>query len=149
VSGIHKLLSAADANLPKGKGVDIEENKGGPSEAKFIVRTLEGKMRLGLADKTVLVSMAQAMTYHDVMTKTNKVPTTEQLEKGERVLKNVYKYVLRCRLTILSKVLIFTQRTSQLRSHRSRISRARNLRLARCMQAPTRCSTQAYAGKAD
>ncbi|KAG9825522.1 DNA ligase, partial [Aureobasidium melanogenum] len=42
VSGIHKLLSAADANLPKGKGVDIEENKGGPSEAKFIVRTLEG-----------------------------------------------------------------------------------------------------------
>jgi DNA ligase-1 len=93
VSGIHKLLSAADANLPKGKGVDIEENKGGPSEAKFIVRTLEGKMRLGLADKTVLVSMAQAMTYHDVMTKTNKAPTTEQLEKGERVLKNVYKYV--------------------------------------------------------
>ncbi|KAI4753008.1 ATP-dependent DNA ligase [Aureobasidium sp. EXF-3400] len=90
VSGIHKLLSAADANLPKGKGVDIEENKGGPSEAKFIVRTLEGKMRLGLADKTVLVSMAQAMTYHDVMTKTNKAPTTEQLEKGERVLKNVY-----------------------------------------------------------
>ncbi|KAG9621309.1 DNA ligase, partial [Aureobasidium melanogenum] len=90
VSGIHKLLSAADANLPKGKGVDIEENKGGPSEAKFIVRTLEGKMRLGLADKTVLVSLAQAMTYHDVMTKTNKAPTTEQLEKGERVLKNVY-----------------------------------------------------------
>ena len=93
VSGIHKLLSAADSNLPKGKGVDIEENKGGPSEAKFIVRTLEGKMRLGLADKTVLVSLAQAMTYHDVMTKTNKAPTTDQLEKGERVLKNVYKYV--------------------------------------------------------
>ncbi|CAD0097776.1 unnamed protein product [Aureobasidium mustum] len=92
VSGIHKLLSAADANLPKGKGVDIEENKGGPSEAKFIVRTLEGKMRLGLADKTVLVSLAQAMTYHDVMTKTKKAPTTEQLEKGERVLKNVYNY---------------------------------------------------------
>ncbi|THV98952.1 ATP-dependent DNA ligase [Aureobasidium pullulans] len=90
VSGIHKLLSAADANLPKGKGVDIEENKGGASEAKFIVRTLEGKMRLGLADKTVLVSVASAMTYHDVMTKTNKAPSTEQLEKGERVLKNVY-----------------------------------------------------------
>jgi DNA ligase-1 len=127
VSGIHKLLSAADANLPKGKGIDIEENKGGPSEAKFIVRTLEGKMRLGLADKTVLVSMAQAMTYHDVMTKTNKAPTTEQLEKGERVLKNVYKYVLLYRLTILSIVLMFIQRTSQLRSHRSRISRTRHL----------------------
>ena len=94
VSGIHKLLSAADANLPKGKGVDIEENKGGASEAKFIVRTLEGKMRLGLADKTVLVSVASAMTYHDVMTKTNKAPSTEQLEKGERVLKNVYKYAV-------------------------------------------------------
>jgi DNA ligase-1 len=105
VSGIHKLLSAADANLPKGKGVDIEENKGGPSEAKFIVRTLEGKMRLGLADKTVLVSLAQAMTYHDVMTKTNKAPTTEQLEKGERVLKNVYKYVL-CYHFILSSIVL-------------------------------------------
>jgi len=106
VSGIHKLLSAADTNLPKGKGVDIEENKGGPSEAKFIVRTLEGKMRLGLADKTVLVSLAQAMTYHDVMTKTNKAPTTEQLEKGERVLKNVYKYVIHLYLKTISIVLI-------------------------------------------
>jgi DNA ligase-1 len=105
VSGIHKLLSAADANLPKGKGVDIEENKGGPSEAKFIVRTLEGKMRLGLADKTVLVSMAQAMTYHDVMTKTNKAPTTEQLEKGERVLKNVYKYVF-CHQSNLPSIVL-------------------------------------------
>lgn len=91
VSGIHKLLSAADASLPKGKGVDIEKDKGGPSEAKFIVRTLEGKMRLGLADKTVLVALAQAMTYHDVVTKTDKAPNTDELEKGERVLKNVYK----------------------------------------------------------
>lgn len=89
VSGIHKLLSAADAHLPKGQGVDITKDKGGPSEAKFIVRTLEGKMRLGLADKTVLVALAHAMTFHDIAQK-GKAPSPDQLAKGEETLKNVY-----------------------------------------------------------
>ncbi|KAI9832638.1 MAG: hypothetical protein M1819_004223 [Sarea resinae] len=92
VGGIKKLLSAADANLAgKGsKGVDIYKDKGGPSEAKFIVRTLEGKMRLGLAEKTVLVALAQAMVIHETGQAGNKLPSTEQLAKGEAILKAVY-----------------------------------------------------------
>jgi DNA ligase-1 len=92
IAGIKKLLSAADAHLAgKGsKGIDINTDKGGPSEAKYIVRTLEGKLRLGLAERTVLVSLAQAMTFHEIMEKKGKVPTTEQLAKGESILKSVY-----------------------------------------------------------
>jgi DNA ligase-1 len=88
VSGIKKLLSAADATL-KGK-VDIAKDKGGPSEAKFIVRMLEGKLRLGLADKSVLVALAQAVVFHEAAQK-GKVPSSEQLAKGESILKSVYR----------------------------------------------------------
>ncbi|KAI4912379.1 uncharacterized protein J4E92_010009 [Alternaria infectoria] len=88
VDGIKKLLSAADAHN-SGKHVDIEKNKGGPSEAKFIVRTLEGKLRLGLAEKTVVVAVAQAMIFHD-MSQKGKTPSTEDLAKAEATLKTVY-----------------------------------------------------------
>ena len=93
VGGIKKLLSAADANLAGkgGKGVDITMDKGGPSEAKFIVRTLEGKLRLGLAEKTILVALAQAMVIHEISKKGSKVPSTEQLAQGESILKTVYR----------------------------------------------------------
>ncbi|KAF2199406.1 ATP-dependent DNA ligase [Delitschia confertaspora ATCC 74209] len=92
VGAIKKLLSSADAHMAgKGaKGVDIEKDKGGPSEAKFIVRTLEGKLRLGLAERTVLVALAHAMTFHEFTDRKNKAPTPEQLAKGEAVLKSVY-----------------------------------------------------------
>ncbi|KAH7258161.1 ATP-dependent DNA ligase [Fusarium solani] len=87
VDGIKKLLAAADANST-GK-VDITKDKGGPSEAKFIIRFLEGKLRLGLAEKTVLVSLAQAIVCHEADTK-DKVPSTSDIEKGESILKTVY-----------------------------------------------------------
>lgn len=93
VDGIKKLLSAADGSLSS--KIDITKNKGGPSEAKFIVRFLEGKLRLGLAEKTVLVALAQAMVCYEVDSKgTGKIPSTEQLAKGEAMLKTVYRYEL-------------------------------------------------------
>ncbi|RDI76645.1 hypothetical protein Vi05172_g13353 [Venturia inaequalis] len=89
VDAIKKILSAADVNSKAGK-VDITKDRGGPSEAKFIVRTLEGKLRLGLAEKTVLVALAQALVFHEVREKSGKVPSTEALAKGETTLKSVY-----------------------------------------------------------
>ena len=91
VDGIKKLLSAADSHST-GK-VDITKDKGGPSEAKYIIRFLEGKLRLGLADKTILVSLAQAIVYHEAEAK-GKVPSAADTEKGESTLKTVYRYVL-------------------------------------------------------
>ncbi|KAJ5752003.1 DNA ligase 1 [Penicillium odoratum] len=91
ISGIKKLLSAADsATAGKGnKGVDITQNKGGPSEAKFIVRFLEGKLRLGLAERTVLVSLAQAIVSHEAAVEGKKA-TPEKMAEGEAILKTVY-----------------------------------------------------------
>jgi DNA ligase-1 len=91
VSGIKKLLSAADSQLV-GK-IDITKDKGGPSEAKYLVRFLEGKLRLGLAEKTVLVSLAQAIVCHEADQK-GQVPSTSDLEKGESILKTVYRFVV-------------------------------------------------------
>ncbi|KAL8952878.1 MAG: hypothetical protein Q9222_001236 [Ikaeria aurantiellina] len=92
VAGIKKLLSAADVALAgKGsKGVDITIDKGGASETKFIIRFLEGKLRLGLAEKTVLVALAHAMVIHETEKKGKKLPSSEQLAKGEAILKTVY-----------------------------------------------------------
>ena len=92
IAGIKKLLSAADLNLAAkgGKGIDITKDKGGPSESKFLVRFLESKLRLGLAEKTVLPSLAQAIVFHEKALK-GKEPTTDQLAKGENILKTVYR----------------------------------------------------------
>ncbi|KAL8371502.1 hypothetical protein RB595_001340 [Gaeumannomyces hyphopodioides] len=87
VDMIKKLLSAADVNST-GK-VDINKDKGGPSEAKYLVRFLEGKLRLGLAERTVLVSLAQAIIAHEA-TQKGTVPSTSDIEKAEAMLKTVY-----------------------------------------------------------
>ena len=93
IAGIKKLLSAADTTKV-GKGIDITKDKGGPSEAKFIIRFLEGKLRLGLAEKTVLVAIAHAMVMHETAQKGEKVPSSEKLAQGETILKAVYRYIM-------------------------------------------------------
>ncbi len=93
VNSIKKLLSSADAAAAtkSQKGIDITKDKGGASESKFLIRFLEGKLRLGLAEKTVIVALAQAMVKHEAAQKGNKLPSTEQMAKGEAVLKTVYR----------------------------------------------------------
>jgi DNA ligase-1 len=88
VDMIKKLLSAADSHAT-GK-VDITKDKGGPSEAKYLVRFLEGKLRLGLAERTVLVSLAQAVVNHEASQKGKAVSTTD-IEEAEAMLKTVYR----------------------------------------------------------
>ncbi|KAL8802044.1 MAG: hypothetical protein Q9182_004057 [Xanthomendoza sp. 2 TL-2023] len=92
VAGIKKLLSSADVALAgKGsKGVDITKDKGGASETKFIIRFLEGKLRLGLAEKTVLIALAHALVIHETEKRGKALPCSEQLAKGEAILKTVY-----------------------------------------------------------
>lgn len=101
IDGIKKLLSAADAALAgKGsKGIDITKDKGGASEAKFLIRFLEGKLRLGLAEKTVLVALAHAMVIHETEENGKKVPSSEQLAKGEAILKTVYRFAVCCQIS--------------------------------------------------
>lgn len=88
VRAINKMMASADVSSTS-KTIDIEKDKGGPSEAKFIVRFLEGKLRLGLAEKTVIVALAQAVVTHELKQK-GKAVNTEQLAKGEAALKTVY-----------------------------------------------------------
>ena len=90
VDAIKKLLSAADTNLAKGQSVDINKDKGGPSETKFIIRALEGKMRLGLADKNLQVALAHAMVFHSAAQDGKGTPSESDLKKGEEVFKSVY-----------------------------------------------------------
>ncbi|ODN94668.1 DNA ligase 1 [Cryptococcus wingfieldii CBS 7118] len=61
------------------------------SEPKFIVRSLEGKLRIGLADKTLVVALAHAIVLRSMG---DKKPPPDQLaaklEEGASIVKAVY-----------------------------------------------------------
>ncbi|KZT50475.1 DNA ligase I [Calocera cornea HHB12733] len=61
------------------------------TEAKFIIRSLEGKLRIRLAERTVLVAVAWAMVLRDLGPKMrSKEQLTIELEEGANVVKSVY-----------------------------------------------------------
>lgn len=63
-------------------------------EAKYIIRGLQGKLRIGLAQSTVLISLAHAMCLSPpVSTGDNNRPMEERLEAAVNIVKKAYSEV--------------------------------------------------------
>ncbi|KAI0788432.1 hypothetical protein C8Q75DRAFT_768462 [Abortiporus biennis] len=63
------------------------------SEAKYIIRSLEGKLRIGNAERTVLVALAHATVLVDqerANKRINKEKLTVRLEAAAEIIKSVY-----------------------------------------------------------
>ncbi|KAH3681578.1 hypothetical protein WICPIJ_007452 [Wickerhamomyces pijperi] len=57
-------------------------------EAKFIIRSLESKLRIGLAEKTVLISLARALVHFQSTSK--KGPSVEKALEAEEKIKEAF-----------------------------------------------------------
>lgn len=88
ISTINKMLTACEMKS---------------NEAKFLIRSLEGKLRIGLAEKTVLIGLAQAfITYENKNKKISPEKLTQaediireafsQTPNYENIIKNAYEY---------------------------------------------------------
>ncbi|KAJ1656425.1 ATP-dependent DNA ligase Cdc17 [Dispira simplex] len=60
------------------------------NEAKYLMRSLEGKLRIGLAEQTVLVALAHAFVLHHQTEKLDVEELTETLQVAAATVKSVY-----------------------------------------------------------
>lgn len=61
-------------------------------EAKFLIRSLESKLRIGLAEKTVLISLAKALVTHEKLQEGKKLKsiTPELFVKAEEAIRDAF-----------------------------------------------------------